>query len=154
MAKAVSYLPKGNHTLTPYLTIRGAAEAMEFYKKAFGAKEVMRMPGPTGKVMHAEMQFGDSLLYISEEFPEYGNMSPMALKGSPVTVHMYVPDVDATVQQASAAGAKVTVPPTDMFWGDRFAKIADPFGHNWSLATHKEDLSPEEVAKRSAAAFK
>src|SRR5437899_2356375 len=103
MAKAVSYLPKGNHTLTPYLTIRGAAEAMEFYKKAFGAKEVMRMPGPTGKVMHAEMQFGDSLLYISEEFPEYGNMSPMALKGSPVTVHMYVPDVDATVQQASAA---------------------------------------------------
>jgi PhnB protein len=152
---AVKYIPEGHHTLTPHLVIKGAAEAMEFYKKAFGAEEICRMPGPDGKsVMHGEMRIGSSMLYLADEFPEYGALSPKSLGGSGVTIHMYVPDVDATVDRAVKAGATVKMPIMDMFWGDRYGKVTDPFGHNWSIATHKEDVPMEEMGKRAAEAMK
>jgi uncharacterized glyoxalase superfamily protein PhnB len=152
MAK-VKPVPDGYHTLTPYLVIRDAAKAIEFYKKAFGAKETFRMPGPGGKIMHAELQIGDSMLMLAEEMPEYGAKSPQALGGSPVNVFLYVEDADKVFNQAVAAGATVTMPLADQFWGDRYGKLADPFGHQWSVATHKEDVAPEEMAKRAAKAM-
>jgi uncharacterized glyoxalase superfamily protein PhnB len=153
-AKPVKPIPEGQHTVTPHLIIRGAAEAIEFYKKAFGAKEKARMPGPDGKsIVHSEIQVGDSWVYIVDEMPEMGARSPQALGGTPVSFHLYVEDADAVFNQAVAAGAKVQMPLADMFWGDRFGKLADPFGHEWSVATHKEDLTPEEMQKRAAAAF-
>lgn len=147
MAKT-DWLPPGNHVLTPYLTVNDAKAAIDFYIQAFGTKEVMRMPGPDGqKVMHAELQLGDSRVMLSDAFPEMGGSeAPSAHSGSPVTVHMYVADTDATVARAEAFGAKVTMPPADMFWGDRFAKLRDPFGHNWSIATHQRDVPPQEMA--------
>jgi len=148
MAK-VRPVPEGHHTLTPYLVIKGAAEAIEFYKKAFGAKEINRMPGPTGGIMHAELKIGDSMLYLSEEFPGM-TKSPKALGGSPVGIHIYVDNVDAAFNQAVSAGATVKMPLADMFWGDRFGKLTDPYGHEWSLAQHKEDVPPQEMAKRAA----
>jgi uncharacterized glyoxalase superfamily protein PhnB len=150
---AVRPVPEGFHTLTPHLVVSDAAQAIEFYKNAFGGKEVMRMPGPGGKVMHAEVQLGDSILMLNDEFPEMGGRSPMTLGGSPVTLMMYVPNVDQVFAQAVAAGATSIMPVADQFWGDRYGMVKDPFGHQWAIATHKEDLSPAQIAERHAAAF-
>jgi PhnB protein len=154
MAKKVKAIPDGYRTLTPYLVVKGADKAIEFYKKAFGAEEICRMPGPDGKsVMHAELRIGDSMLMLSDEFPQGGSVSPATLKGTTSAIHVYVNDVDSIFNRAVSAGAKAAMPLQDMFWGDRFGKLTDPFGHSWSLATHKEDVSPEEMQKRAAAAF-
>ena len=142
--------PDGMHSLTPHLVCHGAADAIEFYKKAFGAIEMGRMPGPDGRLMHAQVRIGDSVLMLVDEWPEMGSVGPKALKGSPVTIHLYVTDADATIAQAVAAGAKVTMPAADMFWGDRYGRLEDPFGHQWSVATHKRDLSPEEIKEGMA----
>jgi len=146
-------IPEGYHTATPCLIIKNAARAIDFYKKAFGATERMRMADPTGKVMHAEIQIGDSRIMIADEFPEMGARSPESLGGSPVSIFLYVEDVDALAKQATSAGAKVLMPVQDQFWGDRYGKLTDPFGHVWDIATHKEDVAPEEMHKRAAAAF-
>jgi len=142
---AVKPVPNGMHSLTPHLTCAGAAGAIDFYKKAFGAVELARLPGPDGKLMHAMVRIGDSALMLVDESPQCGLLGPKALKGSPVVVHLYVEDVDTTVARAVAAGARVTMPIADMFWGDRYGQLEDPFGHRWSVATHTRDLSPEEV---------
>jgi PhnB protein len=147
---AVKPIPDGMHSLTPHLCCAGAADAIEFYKNAFNAVEVMRLPGPKGKLMHAMLRIGDSALMLMDEFPEQGGFGPKSLKGSPVTVHLYVENVDAAVEQAVAAGAKITMPLADMFWGDRYAQLEDPFGHLWSVATHKRDLSPQEIQEAMA----
>ncbi|HSA93293.1 MAG TPA: VOC family protein [Terriglobales bacterium] len=153
MAGKVKAIPDGYHSITPYLVVRGAAKAIDYYQRAFGAKERFRMPGPGGSVAHAEIDIGDSVVMLSDENPEQGAVSPEALKGSPASVFLYVEDVDKTFAQAVKAGAKAVMPPEDMFWGDRFGKLIDPFGHNWALATHKEDVSPEEMEKRMAQMF-
>jgi uncharacterized glyoxalase superfamily protein PhnB len=153
---AAQPVPKGFRTVTPHLVIKDAAKALEFYKKAFGAKEVMRMPGPDGKgVMHAEIQIGDSLIMICDEMPgpEGCAKSPATLKGTAVVIHLYVPDVDAAFKKAVAAGATASMPVTDMFWGDRYGGVKDPFGHNWSIATHKEDLTPQQIGERAGEFF-
>jgi PhnB protein len=151
MAKPI---PDGYRTVTPYIAIRGAAQAIDFYKRAFGAQEIARMTDPDGKrVMHAEIKIGDSIVMISDEFPQGGCVSPQTLGGTAVSLFMYVPDVDTAFKRAVDAGAKSTMAPTDMFWGDRFGKLVDPFGHEWAMATHKEDLSEEEIRKRGAAAM-
>jgi PhnB protein len=141
----VKPVPDGMHTVTPHLVCNGAADAITFYKQAFGAVELGRLPGPQGKLMHAMLRIGDSAVMLADEFPDYGSFGPKSLKGSPVTIHLYVEDVDATVKRAVAAGAKITMPVDDMFWGDRYGKIEDPFGHHWSVATHIRDVSPEEM---------
>lgn len=151
---AVKPIPDGMHSLTPSLTCGGAADAIKFYAKAFNAVEVMRVPGPGGKLIHAMLRIGDSPLMLMDEFPDYGAFGPKTLKGSPVTVHLYVENVDAAVAQAVAAGAKITMPLADMFWGDRYAALEDPFGHHWSIATHKVDLSQEEICEAMAAEAK
>lgn len=153
MAKAAKPVPEGYHTVSPYLAIRDAAKAIEFYKQAFGAQERYRMPGPDGKLMHAELQIGDSTVMLSDEFPEMGAVSPQSLNGTTVGIFLCVEDVDAVFKKAVGSGAKVLMPVADMFWGDRFGKVADPFGHQWQIATHKEDLTPEEMAKSPEAAF-
>jgi PhnB protein len=142
---AVKPIPEGMHTLTPHLVCAGAAEAIEFYKRAFNAVELGRMPAPDGKLMHAMVKIGDSMLMLVDENPQFGMLGATALKGSPVTIHMYVEDADATFSQAVAAGATVQMPLADMFWGDRYGRVQDPFGHSWSIATHKRDMSPEEM---------
>jgi uncharacterized glyoxalase superfamily protein PhnB len=146
-------IPHGFHTLTPHLIIKGAAEAIEFYKRAFGAKELSRMPfaGQDGQVKlgHAALLIGDSRLFLADEFPEYGGVGPGPT--SPVTLHLYVTDVDAAFARAVEAGAKVTMPLDNMFWGDRYGKLVDPFGHHWSIAEHLEDLTPEQMQERMAA---
>ena len=147
---AVKPIPEGMHTITPHLVCKGASDAIEFYKKAFNAVEQMRLPGPDNTVMHAMLTIGDSTLMLAEEFLNCGNSSPLTLKGSPVTLHLYTKDVDASVAQAVAAGAKVTMPVSDMFWGDRYGQIEDPFGHRWSLATHTRDLTPEQIQENMA----
>jgi len=141
----VKPVPDGMHTVTPHLVCNGAADAITFYKQAFGAVELGRLPGPQGKLMHAMLRIGDSAVMLADEFTDYGSFGPKSLKGSPVTIHLYVEDVDATVKRAVAAGAKITMPVDDMFWGDRYGKIEDPFGHHWSVATHIRDVSPEEM---------
>jgi len=146
----VKPIPEGYHTVTPYLCCKDAAAAIEFYKKAFGATEVMRMEDK-GKVGHAELQIGDSRVMLADEFPEIGFLSPATVGGSPVMIHLYVEDVDTTANRAVAAGAKVTRPVADQFYGDRGGQFQDPFGHKWYVSTHKEDLSPEEIGKRAAA---
>jgi uncharacterized glyoxalase superfamily protein PhnB len=135
------------HSVTPHLVCAGAADAIEFYKKAFGATESARLPGPDGKVMHAAIRIGDSTVMLADESPEWGSLGPKSLKGSPVTIHLYVDDVDAVVARAVSAGAKVTMPVADQFWGDRYGKLEDPFGHHWSVATHVRDVSMEEAQK-------
>lgn len=142
---AAKPIPEGMHSLTPHLVCADAAAAIEFYKKAFNAVEVMRLPGPDGKLMHASLRVGDSALMLVDESPDWGMLGPKALKGTPVTIHLYVPDTDAAVAQAVAAGAKVTMPAADMFWGDRYAQLEDPFGHRWSVATHQRDLSLQQI---------
>jgi PhnB protein len=148
---AVKAIPEGYYSLTPYLVCKGAAEAIEFYKKAFGAIETVRMPGPGGRVMHAEVKIGNAMLMLADENPERGHLSPATLGGTTGSVMLYTDDVDATYRAAIAGGAKSASEPADMFWGDRMANITDPFGHNWAIATHKEDVSPEEMEKRMAA---
>jgi PhnB protein len=146
MSKAnVKPIPDGMHSITPHLVCAGAADAIEFYKKAFNAFAEERLPGPDGKLMHAMVRIGDSALMLVDEMPEWGALGPTALKGSPVTIHLYVENVDATVAQAVAAGAKITMPVEDTFWGDRYGQLQDPFGHKWSVATHTRDMSPEEI---------
>lgn len=149
----VQAVPTGYHTVTPYLIVKDAAPAIEFYKQAFGAKELMRMPGPDGRISHAELQIGDSRLMLASEFPQMGARSAESIGGTPVTLFLYVEDVDALAAQATAAGATVLMPVQDMFWGDRYGKLADPFGHRWDIATHKENVAPEELPKRAAAAM-
>lgn len=147
---AVKPIPDGMHSLTPLLICAGAADAIEFYKKAFNAIEESRLPGPQGKLMHAMLRIGDSALMLTDEMPEMGGFGPKSLKGSPVQVHLQVEDVDAVVKQAVAAGAKVTMPVADMFWGDRYGQLEDPFGHHWSVATHTRDLSQQEIQEGMA----
>jgi PhnB protein len=142
---SVEAIPKGYHTLTPYMTVRDAARAIEFYKQAFGAVEKGIMKGPDGKIMHAELRIGDSIVMLADEFPQFGSMSPLSTGGAGMGLHIYVEDVDSSFDRAVKAGATVEMPVMDMFWGDRYGKLADPFGHKWSIATHKADLSMEEM---------
>jgi PhnB protein len=146
---AVKPIPDGYHSVTPYLIVSGAAKALDFYKQAFNAEERMRMPGPGGKIMHAEIQIGDSMIMLSEEFPEMGAKSPQTIGGSPVGICLYVQNVDAMFKQALAAGAKEERPVKDQFYGDRSGTLRDPFGHQWTIATHKEDLTPEQMEQRA-----
>lgn len=146
---SVKPIPDGFHTITPQLCIRGAAKAIDFYKKAFGAEEILRMPGSDGQtVMHAELKIGNSIIMLADEMPEMkGCLSPSTYKGTTVTLTLYVEDVDKSFQRAVDAGATVSMPIMDMFWGDRYGKVTDPFGHEWAIATHKQDLTPEEIQK-------
>jgi PhnB protein len=144
-------IPDGYHAVTPYLIVKGAARAIEFYAKAFGARELFRMAGPDGRVGHAELQLGDSRVMLADEHPEIGAKSPQTIGGSPVTLHLYVEDVDATVARAVGAGARLDRPVADQFYGDRNGGLTDPFGHVWFVATHKEDVPPEELARRAKA---
>ena len=150
MAKPI---PAGYHTLTPYLTLDEATDAIEFYKDAFGAEERVRMEAPNGKIGHAELQIGDSIVMLSDAFPEATTRPPSELGGTTAGVFLYVEDVDSVVNQAVKAGAQVTQKVEDMFWGDRFGSVKDPFGHVWSIATHVEDLTPEEIAERAKQAM-
>lgn len=147
---AVKPVPKGYHTATPYLIVDGGALALDFYKKAFGAEEVMRMPGPGDKISHAEIQIGDSRLMLADEFPEMGARSPKAFGGTAVGICLYVRDVDTVFDQAVRAGATVERPVQNQFYGDRSGTVVDPFGHKWTIATHVEDVSPAEMARRMA----
>jgi PhnB protein len=148
---SVRPIPDGYHSVTPYLIVSNAARALDFYKQAFGATELMRMEQPGGKVGHAEIQIGDSRVMLADEFPEMGAKSPESLGGSPVGLMIYVPDVDARFKQALAAGSKELRPVQDQFYGDRSGTLVDPFGHQWTIGTHKEDLSDEEIKQRMAA---
>src|SRR4051812_42082724 len=143
----VKPVPEGMHTLTPHLVCAGAADAIAFYKNAFNAEELMRLPGPDGKIMHAMLQIGDSRLMLVDEAPQWGALGPKSLKGTPVTLHLAVENVDAFFQRAIDAGATVRMAVADMFWGDRYGVLEDPFGHHWSVATHMRDLSHEEIRK-------
>ena len=154
MPAPVNPIPAGCHTVTPYLVVKDAAAAIDFYQKAFGAEDLVRMPGPGGGIMHAELRIGNSMIFMSEECVERGVKSPLTLGGAGVSIHLYVPDVDAAFQRAVAAGAQVIMPPMNMFWGDRFSKVSDPFGHHWSIATHVEEVPPEEMPKRMEEAMK
>ena len=150
----VKPIPSGYHTLTPYLIVKDAARAIEFYRQAFGAEEVMRLPGPGGKIGHAEIKIGDSRIMMADEFPDMGALGPQSLGGTPVFLLLYVPDVDADFERAIAAGARSIRPVKDQFYGDRSGMVADPFGHLWALATHIEDVPPEEMRRRSDAMAK
>jgi PhnB protein len=147
----VSHIPKGYQAVTPYLIIKGAAQAIDYYKKVFGATELFRMDGPDGKVGHAELQIGDSHIMLADENPSMGtgHASAATIGGSPVSLYLYLPDVDAVVDRAVAAGAKILKPVQDQFYGDRSGFIQDPFGHLWGVATHVEDVSPEEMEERA-----
>ena len=151
---AVKPIPDGYHSVTPYLIVQGAAAAIDFYKKVFGAKELFRVPGPGGKVGHAELQIGDSRIMLADEHPEMDAKAPGSFGGSPVGLMLYVEDVDARFNRAVAAGAKVKKPLADQFYGDRSGTLTDPFGHQWTIATHKEDVSPEEMDRRMKAMMK
>jgi PhnB protein len=140
-------IPEGMHSVTPHLICAGAAKAIDFYVKAFGAVEEARLPAPDGRIMHAAVRIGDSTVMLVDEMPEWGALGPKSLKGSPVTIHLYVDDVDGFVARAVKSGAKVTMPVEDQFWGDRYGKIEDPFGHHWSVATHVRDVSADEMQK-------
>jgi PhnB protein len=153
MAK-VKPVPEGFHTVTPYLVVDDGARAIEFYQQAFGAKEIMRMPGPDGKVSHAEIKIGDSIIMLGPAQANTGVRSPQSVGGSTVSIFLYLDDVDSTFKKALSAGAKEAQPLADQLWGDRYGRLTDPFGHSWSLATHKEDVSPEEMSKRMQEAAK
>jgi PhnB protein len=141
----VQAIPEDMHTLTPHLVCAGAAEAMDYYKRAFGAVEVTRLPGPDGKLMHGMVRIGDSALMLMDENKDWGALGATALGGSPVTIHLYVKDVDAVFARAVAEGGTAKMAPADMFWGDRYGVLTDPFGHSWSVATHIKDPTPEEM---------
>jgi len=149
----VKPVPDGYHTAAPYLTVLDAAAALDFYKRAFGAKELFRLPGGGGKLLHSEMMIGDSHVMVADESGLALTRSPKSLSGTTVSVFLYVEDVDRLFEQAVRAGAKENMAPQDMFWGDRFAKVTDPFGHHWMLASHIEDVSPEEMSKRAKKAM-
>jgi PhnB protein len=151
---AVKPIPEGYRSVTPYLAVKQAADAIEFYRRAFGAKERMRMPGPDGKIGHAELEIGNSVIMLADEYPDMDFRGPASIGGTSVTLHLYVPDVDATFTKATAAGAKPVRAIEDQFYGDRTGSVRDPFGHVWHIATHKEDLSPEELRRRAEAASK
>jgi uncharacterized glyoxalase superfamily protein PhnB len=154
MAKKVNPVPSGYHSVIPTLVVRGAAQAIDFYTRAFGAKEIMRMPGPDGKsILHAEIKIGDSHMFLSDELPNMSCRSPQTLGGTAGSIFLYLEDADKVFNQAVAAGAKVRMALSDMFWGDRFGSVTDPFGHEWGLATHIEDVAPEEMEKRSKVFF-
>lgn len=147
---SVNPIPKGFHSVTPSLVVQNAAKAIEFYKKALGAEELMRMPTPDGKIGHAELKIGDSIIFISDEFPNMGvTKSPQTLGGCTGTLNLYVEDVDSVFQRAVNAGGKASMPVADMFWGDRYGLLTDPFGHTWGIATHKADLSPQDIDRRA-----
>ena len=146
-------VPEGYHTLTPYLAVDDATAAIEFYERAFGAKEQVRMDSPDGKIAHAELDIGDSKVMLADPFPQFQAKPPKELGGTTVGLFVYVENVDELVQQAVDAGATLTMAPEDQFWGDRFGSVTDPFGHSWQIATHVEDVPPEEMAERSKAAF-
>lgn len=150
---AVKPIPEGYEGAIPYLSCHDAAKAIEFYKKAFGATELMRIPDPSGKIGHAELKIGKAVIMLSDEWPEGGHRSPQSLGGSPVAVMLYFEDVDTIARQAVAAGAKLTQPLKDQFYGDRSGSLEDPFGHRWFIATHKDDVPPEEMQRRAAAAM-
>jgi PhnB protein len=150
MAKPI---PDGYHTVTPALTVKNGAEAIEFYKRALGARELMRFPGPDGRLVHAEIEIGNSRVMLGEEMPEQGCRAPGSVGVVSSSLYLYVEDVDKAFRRAVEAGARALMPPTDMFWGDRFGQVEDPSGHRWGLATHKEDPSPEEMARRQKEFF-
>ncbi|MGV7209184.1 VOC family protein [Oxalobacteraceae bacterium A2-2] len=145
MSAQVKPIPDGMNTVTPHLVCEGAAEAIDFYKKAFSAVELARLPGPDGKLMHAAVRIGDTVVMLVDAFPEWGSVGPNTLKGTPVTLHIYTEDADQLYSQAVAAGATARMPLQDMFWGDRYGQVQDPFGHIWSIATHKVDMTPEQM---------
>ena len=151
MSAEVKPIPEGYHTVTPYLILSGAGDAIAFYKKALGAEEVMRLADPGGKVHHAEIKIGDSRIMLADEHPEIQALSPKTVGGSPVSIHLYVEDVDGAIERAVAAGAKLVRPVADQFYGDRVGGIEDPFGYRWFIATHKEDLTMDEIRRRAAA---
>jgi PhnB protein len=152
--RRVKAIPSGYRTVTPYLVIRGAASAIEFYKNAFGAKEIRRSPGPGGLLMHVEIKINDSIIMFCDEYPQMQRwVSPESLKGTTFALHIYVQDADATFKQAIAAGAAVSMPMMDAFWGDRYGRVTDPFGHEWSIATHQHDYSPAEMRKKAEEFF-
>ena len=151
MKKTVKPIPRGYHAVTPYLSVKGAASAIAFYKKAFAAKEIMRMPAPGGTIGHAEIQIDDSRIMLADEYPDMNFRGPKSFGGTSVHIHLYVQDVDRVVKKAVAAGAKVLRPVTDQFYGDRSGSLEDPFGHVWHVATHKEDVPAKELKKRAAA---
>src|SRR5437016_4831980 len=153
MAGQVKPVPEGYHTVTPYLTVNDGARAIDFYKRAFGAQETVRMDGLPGKIGHAELKIGDSMIMLSDEMPGGGCRAPQSLGGTTVNLFLYVTDVDSAFDQAVKAGAKADMPPSNMFWGDRFGRLTDPFGHSWSLATHVEDVAPAEMQKRTKEAM-
>ncbi len=153
MSGKISPVPPGFATVTPHLVVAGCADAIAFYAKAFGADERFRMPGPDGRIMHAEIQIKDSIVMLADEMPQMDCKSPNTLGGSPVALHLFVEDADKFYDRAVAAGATPVMPPADMFWGDRYARVADPFGHTWAMATHQRDLTPEEIQAGMAAAF-
>src|SRR5262245_16084609 len=155
MGKSKHPIPEGLHTLTPHLTVKGAAQAIDFYKKAFGAVEQSRFAGPNGLIMHASIKIGDSNFFLADEMPgmEDGSTSPASIGKTTVILNLYVEDCDRLYNQAVAAGAKSTMPLTDQFWGDRYGQVKDPFGHVWAIATHKEDLTPKELEERGRQAF-
>ncbi len=153
MTSAVKPIPDGYSAVTPYLCVKGAAAAIDFYKEVFGARETMRLAAPGGAIGHAEITIGGALIMLADEFPELGVLSPRSLGGSPVTIHLYVADVDAIAKRAVAAGAKILRQVEDHFYGDRAGRLEDPFGHVWWIATHKEELSADEIRKRAAALY-
>lgn len=154
MSTQVNPIPKGYHSVTPYLVVKDAARAIDFYQRAFGAKETVRMGGPDGKIAHAELKIGDSMIMISDEMPGAGCRSPQSLGGTSVGIFVYVENVDNVFKQAVSSGAKVDQSLENMFWGDRYGRLSDPFGHSWSLATHNmEDVTPEEMSKRTKQAM-
>jgi len=153
MSAKAKPIPEGFHSITPYLTVSDAARAIDFYKRAFGASERYRMDGPGGKIVHAEIKIGDSIVMLGDESLAAGNRSPQSLGGTTNGLFIYVEDVDSAFNRAAAAGAKVDMPVADMFWGDRYGKLTDPFGQSWSLATHIEDVAPEEMTRRGKEAM-
>ena len=152
MSSNVKPIPEGYHSVTPYLIVKGAAKAIEFYKTAFGATETFRMPQPDGRIGHAELKIGDSTIMLADEVPERNIRGPESLGGTPVMIHLYINDVDTVARRAVASGAKEIRAVQNQFYGDRSGMFADPFGHQWNISTHVEDLSPEEIGKRAAAA--
>ncbi|HYL09902.1 MAG TPA: VOC family protein [Candidatus Acidoferrales bacterium] len=151
MPNPVKPIPEGYHTITPGLICRDAARAIDFYKKALGAVEIMRMPGPGGKIMHAELKIGDSVVFVNDEFADMGAVAPDSSANRYCSLYLYVEDADAVFNRALENGARVKMPLADQFWGDRYGRITDPFGHDWGIATHKEDVTPEEMQRRMAA---